>query len=252
MCTDRFFQNQDYSEYIRLLFDLHRAISEGWDETESGEMLRERMDEPGSRLSRDEIDSVSRIAADFYSLTDAPSYSCSPLTAVQLADLQPVFQHQNLTEIHIALELLRNHGGSIPPASLAYLRGKIWMEAREYRIAAAFLERATELDPNNANFRYMALHALWIADPPAGTRMAEVILAKWQRHPPRLVLKALDVQLQFIRAKSNGHTRRELESFVPMFEDSIIRFETSGEEEVEGDPNLLRRSFSHLDYCQHG
>ena len=252
MCTDRFFQNQDYIEYIRLLFDLHRAISEGWDETQSGEMLRERMDKPGSRLSSDEIDSVGRIAADFYSLTDAPFYTFSPMTAEQLADLQPVFQHQNSTEFHNALELLRKHAGSIPPASLAYLRGKVWMEAREHRIAAAFLERATELDPHNANFRYMALHALWNADPPAATQMAEVILAKWQQHPPRLVLKALDVQLQLIRAKSNGHTRKELKSFVPMFEDSIIRFETSGEEEVEGDPDLLGRSFSHLDYCQHG
>jgi hypothetical protein len=125
MRTDRFLQNQDYIEYIRLLFDLNRAISEGWDETQPGEILRERMDGPGSRLSSDEIDSVSGIAADFYSLTDAPSYTSSPLTAEKLADLQPVFQHQNSTEFHSALELLRKHAGSIPPASLAYLRGKV-------------------------------------------------------------------------------------------------------------------------------
>ena len=37
MLEDRFFESRHYIDYVRLLFDLHRAISEGWDETEEGE-----------------------------------------------------------------------------------------------------------------------------------------------------------------------------------------------------------------------
>jgi hypothetical protein len=118
------------------------------------------MDEPGSRLSSDEIASVNGIAADFYSLNDAPPIALLPITADAWAALQPVFQPRQSKDLHGALELLRQHAGSIPPASVAYWRGKIWMEAEEYPIAAAFLKRASELDAENANFRYMALHAL--------------------------------------------------------------------------------------------
>ena len=34
MLEDAFFRIRTIIEYIRLLFDLHRAIAEGWDETE--------------------------------------------------------------------------------------------------------------------------------------------------------------------------------------------------------------------------
>ena len=64
------------------------------------------------------------------------------------------------------------------------------MEAEEYRIAAAFLERASELDPENANFRYMALHALEKANSKSAIQTAQVILENWERNHPRLVLKA--------------------------------------------------------------
>lgn len=249
MSHQNFFCNRDYIEYVRLLFELHRAISEGWDETEAGEALRDRLDEPGDRLSSDEIASVSAIAADFYSLTDAPNHTLSPMTAQDLADLQPVFQHRDRKQFHDALELLRKHAESIPSASLAYMRGRIWMEAEEHQIAAAFLNRASFLDPNNANFRYMALHALWNASPASAIKLAQAILSNWQQHPPRLVLKSLDVLMQSIRAESACGTPQELQSYIPIFEDSIFQFETSGD--AETDLDLLDNSFNHLDFLQH-
>ena len=249
MLEQRFFLNQHYIEYVRLLFELHKAISEGWDESEKGETLRERMDEPGSQLSSDEIASVNGIAADFYSLTDPPSSATPAMSANTWTALQSVFQPQYSSVFHKAFALLREHAGSIPPASLAYLRGKLWTEVGENRIAAAFLERASDLDPHNTNFRYRALHALWKANSGSAKEMAQAILSNWEQHPPRLVLKALDVLLQFIRAESKDHTRKEVKSFIPIFEHSIFQFETSGE--VESEPDLLVKSFSHLDYCQH-
>ena len=251
MSKEHFFYNRDYIAYVRLLFELHRAIFEGWDETKAGEALRDRLDEPGNRLSSDEIASVSAIAADFYSLTDAPSHTHSPMTAQDLADLQPVFQHRDTKQFHEALELLRKHAASIPPASLAYMRGRIWMEAKEHKIAAAFLKRASDLDPSNANFRYMALHALSNASPASAIKLAQANLSNWQQHPPRLVLKSLDVLMQSIRAQSAVGTPQELHSYIPIFKDSIFQFETSGEAEPETDPDLLDNSFNHLAYLQH-
>ena len=249
MLEHRFFHNPDYVDYIRLLFHLHVALAEGWDETDEGEALRERMERPGSRLSSDEMISLSGISADFYSLTDTPSSALSPMTADALSDLQPIFRPQQSTEFHGSLELLRKHVGSIPPASLAYCRGKIWMKAGEHRISAAFLERASELDPQNANFHYMALDAMGKANPTSAKRMAQAILLNREQHSPRIVLKALDVLLQLIRAESKDHTDQELKSFIPIFQNSIFRFETSGE--AEQYPNLLDSSINHLDFFAH-
>jgi tetratricopeptide (TPR) repeat protein len=248
MLEGRFFHNPDYIDYVRLLFRLHVAIAEGWDETADGEALREEMDRPGSRLSSDEIASLSGISADFYSLADAPSSDLSRLTADALSDLQPSFQTQQSKEFPRAIELLRKHAESIPPASLAYLRGKIWMEAGEHQIAAAFLERASELDPQNANFRYMLLHALGKSNPESAIQMAQAILLNWEQHSPRLVLKSLDVLLQLKRADSKNHTDQQLKSFIPIFQNSIFRFETSGE--AENDPTLLISSINHLDFLR--
>jgi hypothetical protein len=100
MLEHRFFHNPDYVDYIRLLFDLHVALAEGWDETDDGEALRERMERPGSGLSSDEIASLSGISADFYSLTDQPSSDVSPVTADVFADLEPILQSWKSTVQH--------------------------------------------------------------------------------------------------------------------------------------------------------
>jgi hypothetical protein len=249
MLDHRFFHNPDYVDYFRLLFDLHTAMLEGWDETDEGETLRDRMDRPGSRLSSDEIGSLSGISADFYSLTDQPAGNVSPTTADVLTDLQPILQARKSKDFHKALDLLRKHAGSIPAASLAYWRGSIWMEAGEPRIAAAFLERASGLEPGNANYRYLALHALWKANPSSAIQMAQAILSRSETHPPRLVLKAFDILFQQIPTLAGDEAQQELKSFVPVIQNSIFRLETSGEAEI--DPDLLGMAFRYIDYCTH-
>jgi hypothetical protein len=249
MLEGHFFHNPDYMEYIRSLFHLHVALAEGWDETDEGEALRERMERPGSRLSSDEITSLSGISADFYSLTDEHRGDVLPMPVDVYTDLEPILQSWKSRDPHTALDLLRKHAGYIPAASLAYSRGRIWMEAAEHMIAAAFLQRASELEPSNANYRYLALHALSKANPASAIQMAQAILVNWDKHSPRLVLKSLDVLVQSIRAESNDRSHPELKSFIPIFRNSIFRFETSGE--VDNDPSLLVSSINHLDFCEH-
>jgi hypothetical protein len=55
MSEGKFFDNPDFVAYVRSLRDLHAAIRAGTDESEQGERIRDQMDDPGSRLSPDEI-----------------------------------------------------------------------------------------------------------------------------------------------------------------------------------------------------
>ena len=241
MTVLHFFDNPDFREYVRSLHKLHLAIKEGWDETAEGEALREHMDESGSRLSGEEISSLNGISADFYSLTDTPPGEVSPITAEVMADLGSVLQSRKTNDFNRALELLRKHVERIPPARLAYLRGSIWMEAGEYPIAAMFLKRASALEPDNSNFRYLALHSLWKADPSAAAELARTIVSNLEKYPPGLVLKAADILAHPPRVLPGDQIRPERDSLIPILpQDFIFQQETSGEAEVH---SLARARF---------
>ena len=72
MSAGRYFLNPEFMEYVRMLYDLHVALKEGRDETAEGQALRDRMDEPGSRLSGEEIVATQGISARFLLITWKP------------------------------------------------------------------------------------------------------------------------------------------------------------------------------------
>jgi hypothetical protein len=157
MANAKFFDNPDFLQYVRLLHELHAAIREGKDESAEGERIRDQMDEPTSRLSSDEIDSVHGISGDLYSITDPLPTAILPRTAEVNDDLAEATRARASKDFNRALDLLRRRASYLEPAALAFQRGRIWMEAGESGIASLFLERAIELDPGNPNYRSVAL-----------------------------------------------------------------------------------------------
>ena len=114
MSTDRLFTNPDFVNYAHLLYDLHVAIREGWDDTPEGEAVRERMDEAGSRLSREEITSLNGISADFYSLTDDPPAQISPITAEVMADFETARRSPQVERVQSGTGIVAQTRGTHP------------------------------------------------------------------------------------------------------------------------------------------
>jgi hypothetical protein len=119
MSRKLFFENPDFRDYIELLNDLHALIREGSDETDQGEGIRDRMDGPASRLTREEVASVNGISADFYTLTDEPPAAILPRTAEVHSDLEEGLRARNLGNYNTALTLFRKCAPYLSPASLA-------------------------------------------------------------------------------------------------------------------------------------
>src|SRR3954451_10827028 len=142
-----YFNNPDFLQYVRLLSELHLLIRGGTDETPEGEALRDRMDDPGSRLSSDEIVAVNGISADFYSVAASSTGPVLPQTDEVQADLRSALDARDRRHFSRAMELLRKHAAHINPAVLSYVRGSIWGEAGEDQIAVQFFRRAARLDP---------------------------------------------------------------------------------------------------------
>lgn len=243
-----FFDNPDFLQYVRLLSELHQLIREGTDETPAGEALRDRMDDPGSRLSADEIVTVNAISADLYSLTASLAGSDLSRTDEAEADLRSALDARDRRDFKRALELLRKRTASINPEVLSYVRGSIWGEAGEDQIAVTFFRRAAQLDPRNANYSYMVLHYLSQADAEGARDEARPILADPESHSTRLVLKAAEIILQSTREQPDHESRPVLEMLIPIFEQIIVRLETSGEGSSQ--PSLLAMAFTLTGSCQ--
>jgi tetratricopeptide (TPR) repeat protein len=242
-----FFANPDYREYVRLLSKLHQLIREGRDDTPLGEDLRDRMDSPGSCLSPDEVLSVNGISADFYSLTDLPPTTVLSRTAAVETDFRTALEARDRRDFGRALDLLRERAPYIKPADLSYLRGTIWGEVGESSIAVSFFQHAAQLDPNNGTYLYLVLHHLSQVDAESANAQAQQIVGDPDRYPARAVLKAADIIFQSTRGLSEDEARPILESLIPVFEQVIVRMETSGEGSSE--PSLLAMTFTLTGFC---
>jgi tetratricopeptide (TPR) repeat protein len=242
MNTRAFFRNSDFLEYARLLSELHRLIRQGTDESPEGEALRDRMDGSGSRLSSDEVASLNGISADFYSLAESSTESLTSQAPDVQADLRAALEARDRRDFGRSLDLLRKRSAYINPAVLSYVRGSVWGEAGEDLIAVEFFQRAAELEPGNTNYLYMVLHHLSRADPASAVDQANRILADRESSGAGILLKAADIIFQSTREKPLTEARPTLESLIPIFEQVIVRLETSGE--GTSNPALLAAALS--------
>lgn len=242
-----FFANPDYLEYVRLLSALHHLIRGGTDETPPGEVLRDRMDRPGSRLSPEEVVSVNGISADFYSLIDPPPTAVLSPTASFEADLRAALEARDRRDFGRALDLVRKCAPYIEPAALSHLRGTIWGEAGESWPAVPFFQHAAQLDPKNGSYTELVLHHLSRVDAEAASANARWILEDPDRYPPRTVLYAADILFQATREQSEDEARPILESLIPVFEQVVVRMEVSGE--GSSHPSLLAMAFALTGFC---
>ena len=199
MTIQRFFDNPHFRAYVRLLFQLHRMIRVGTDETAEGEELRDQMDGPADHLDQDEIDCVKGISADFYTLSDPPWQVQQPILPTVREDMKEVLEARDAGAFVKALELLRKNQVYHDTATVTYMRGRIWSEAREREIAVQFFQRAKELAPENGNYAASWLNALRESQADEALRVAQSIIQQPTDHPPQFILQAADVVLESTR-----------------------------------------------------
>jgi tetratricopeptide (TPR) repeat protein len=125
----------------------------GADETEDGEALRARMDEPAEHLTQEEVACLNAISADFYTLVEPPwQVQTSPPEARE--ELNEVLDASAALDFVRALDLLRKNQAYRDAASVSYMRGTIWSQAGEDEIALDFFRRAKELAPENGPYTH--------------------------------------------------------------------------------------------------
>lgn len=244
MSRGEFFANPDFIEYVELLSQLHELIASDADETPRGEALRDRMDDPGERLSAAEIQGVKRISADFYTLTTTPT--SGPPPAIDRdearAEIRSAVEARDRGDFQTALTLLRKHAASIPPGALAYMRGTIWKGAGLLPVALRFYRRAVELEPGNDGYRYLEFECLEKTDPAAARRRATDVLEDPGEPSVPVRCKAVDVLLQAADELPDDEARPERRRLARILDDLVVSMQMSAVD--RSNPSLLANALA--------
>ena len=243
MTSPHFFDNPHFLDYLRFLHRLHRLIRANADETPEGEALREQMDKVGANLAAEEVDCLNALSADFYTLGEPPR-QVPPSSLTAREELKKGLDARDARDYVQALALLRKNQLYRDAAATAYLRGTIWAAVGENAVAVDFFHRAHELAPENGNYGFLWLDALWRDQPDEALKTARAILQQPLDNPPPLVLKAADVAFTDARQLPEPEASAIVRSLVPVFEDVVLRLQASGEEQAN--PFLLRSAIALL------
>jgi tetratricopeptide (TPR) repeat protein len=247
VATDRFFGNQHFLRYARLLRKLHQLIRDGADETDEGEALRNQMDEPAEYLTQDEVDCLNSISADFYTLAGTPAQAQANPPPALRDEMTEMLYARDSGDYIKALELIRKNEAFLDPAVAVYYRGRVWSVAAENTIALDFLQRSKELSPQNEGYVSMWLDSLQFVNSGQALETAERFLQELTDHSPPLILKAAEVVFSSRRQLPETEAVEVAKRLIPVFEDIIVRLEELGE--TASSLSLLAPAIGFLGIC---
>jgi len=155
---NKFADNPDYVLYEKLLIEVHRLIAAGKGNDDEADAVRDKMDAPEQKLSREESDRMGGLSADLYMLQNDEVYEPYEGTPEELRSrLNDAWDRGQYEAV---LALLRKGTPFLTPARVAYLRGRCYAALGHLDTALLFLRYAAERDPERATYQVAVLDLL--------------------------------------------------------------------------------------------
>lgn len=147
-----FRENPYFGQYVDLLIRLHDAMRNA--NEDEAEQLREKMDEPGLHLTRDEIQWVKGLSSDLYMFDNDESFRPLDRTPLQLiTDIKAATERSDGEAL---LQLLRR-ADFISPEHRAWFRSRAYDMLGYYGLSLRFLAFASDQAPERLEYNYMIL-----------------------------------------------------------------------------------------------
>lgn len=155
--------NVYYREYQNLLVAIHLLIARGENKSPDAQKLRYRMEQIEPHISDDEMVRLNELSADLAIIHGREVTDPDVVQHVAVAELPALialaFNHRKWEEF---LTLLRAGVQGLWSADqLAYVRSRAYEGLGESAPAVAFMDEAARREPNNSNYRALALRLLW-------------------------------------------------------------------------------------------
>jgi tetratricopeptide (TPR) repeat protein len=197
--TGRFWDNPHFVRYEELLRQLHTLMAVGDGDSDDAERVREAMDEPGRRLSAEEIDRLNWLSADLYLIEDDerlqadPSGGSPEMTA---AALNAAIRLQQWEQV---LALLRLRSPLSAPDRVALQRAAAYRHLGHIDVAILFLKYAAGIKPEVAEYEWALVELLLEA---RRFDEADPLALAWTRRsglPPVLAIRAAALLVETAR-----------------------------------------------------
>jgi tetratricopeptide (TPR) repeat protein len=221
-----------YRAMARGIRELHQLLAAGKEDTPEADAICDATDGPWQALSEVERSRVRNLSEDLYSLAEPPP-TPQPMTSQTQGKLLEVIEARKQGDWDRALDLVRQLRANLDPAVVSYLRGTVWLEAGDPGTAALFFGHAANLEPTNAKYLAMALHALNSVDPAAAETRAEEILNDPEKYPPVAVAHAADITFMSARIRCGPEANQLFERLEPILKSALTR--TAPGDPSEGD-----------------
>ncbi len=199
-----------FSEFVRLLRELHRLIREGKGDSPESDVIRDEMDLHWPHLTASQIELTEGLSAALYSLTNNENHAPRDLAnPVSKTDLQAAWNAEKFERL---LNLLRRPVPSLAPDEIAFLRGYSWTELGDLETALLFLARAVELAPANQQYQAMKMMALFrLGRPGEAHDLAVQLAADSTLNAPEVLLPVAGVMFSGVESLGVPDKNSEIE-----------------------------------------
>lgn len=180
-----------FSRYEALLKRLHDLNLEGKLDAPEADVVREDMEEPWSRLTAVDKALLAGLSSDLYSFSGEEVVRASDLDpSALMARARTAYENRDWSGLLEALRLTHQY---FPAEVVAYMRGRCWQQLGRPEAASWFFDQSHKLAPDNRNYAFMRLDALFRAGRhQEALADAEEILSK-RDAPPTLVFGAAKI-----------------------------------------------------------
>jgi len=156
MSDKQFQSNPDYISIVTSLTELHRLIRDGHCDSAEADELRDQMDTPWDRLTRQEQTRIDGISADLYTLSDDSPIKHSDrvryISDAMSEKLAPLILSRSWERV---LDLLRESPGEISWDLAAQYRAEAYAKLGDGEIAKKFLAEAWRLNPQLPDLQFV-------------------------------------------------------------------------------------------------
>ena len=146
MNIEKLAMSDNYRVAVRGLRELHRQDVAGLQQSGEADEIRDEMDVPWAKLTEAERSRLRGLSEDLYSVAEQSPVG-SPLKSLDsrsidlLRDLNESIESSESWDQ--AFQELRTIADAFHPASLSYVRGRLWNEAGDAETATIFLDHAS-------------------------------------------------------------------------------------------------------------
>lgn len=210
-------QGEAFRQSVDGFVKLHRLIAAGQGESPEADAIRDSLDAPWYKMTKEEQETLGLLSEDLYSISDRDpnrkTRPSNPQSEDRLADVSKAMKNEDWD---LALSTLRRWKDYLPEAVLAGIRGAAYWQLGYSQVAMFFFEAASQIDPADPRHFASYLSLLELTDINAAIVLARSVLKAEEHNSPLIVMRSAGIVFSSLGHHSKDEAVRECKRLVAL------------------------------------